>query len=297
MTRLIQPLDEWIYRVLLIINRKTVIILVLAVALGLVTYLNGETISDDRSVALDKKGQSSSKSSVGKKNVPKSIEIKVPIAEDETKPVSEGVLEDINLTKKYLKESNHKGLLAIDIISKQFRVDKVNPDMENIRQWITVLYKDALQWRLAEQDVNEFERGEVREAYMSEFQELNPRLISVSSAHLKSGYLKELIDLINDINKEDVNDTRTSNYAMRARSLIRKRKRHSDSYFKTEMKNLFNDDSISLDIKLEHYKKYIDAGDYSLVKFGRGYFDGLVTSGDVDSKKLKEIMGVLSVSN
>ena len=57
--------------------------------------------------------------------------------------------------------------------------------------------------------------------------------------------------------------------------LLKQRKRYSDNYYKTIMRDYLMDDSISVQSKIEYMLPFGEAGDDSLVNYGVGYLDSI----------------------
>jgi hypothetical protein len=282
----------------------TAVVISTAVIIVLIAYLLPIKSVEKTPIAeveVEAKAQSTPQQSEGKRKKIvqyQAVQKTVPQSEPNSEP--EEILEKVGFSKEALKAGNHKDLLSILNTVRSLKEKKSTPDVTEVKRWLTILYKDVLQWRLLEQLISEDEANSIAISYQGDQPKLDITLIAKGSPHLSVNYIRSLHQLIVDFeqaNQKVISNNQVMNFASRALDLAKRRKELSDTYFKTQIKYKFRSSEMSLDEKISRAKELYGAGDTSLVKYSLGYFVALLEQ-DIQEEQAQKVRGLISeISN
>jgi len=196
--------------------------------------------------------------------------------------------------------ANHSRLLAIQIAIRNFIQEtkgsgtKTLPSLDQIQEWAYSLYEDALLSVALDGNSTEEERQSLLLKVEEGGDEIDLMLLHSSNPYLDDVYLDRLRKVLGaSFQTESSLDSTVSSagLVLEIQDLLKRRKRYSDSYYKTEMKDYFQNDSVPLNDKITYFENFLATGDTSLVKYGAGYFEYLKEEGAVDPQ------GLLSIDN
>lgn len=202
--------------------------------------------------------------------------------------------------EEVLRERNHLALLNLQkeiaaYLKNLAQIDSdTTPQIPDFREWAGVLYKDALLTQLLlEEDLTAPERYDLLLA-LEEPEE--PRLdfightISSTNPYYPAA-LRELITVSVSADSAPRPPTESMSRVLQFEDLVSRRKRYSDSYFITKMRNFLLDDRNSLDDKVEYMTPYIEKDDEALVRYGASYFNDRLRSGAPNNAEKTTIRG------
>lgn len=204
-------------------------------------------------------------------------------------------LERLGLTEELLRDANHNALRTVLLEIREVRESQAVPDRESIQRWLTSIYKDAVQWRLREQDLSGQLVQVLAEAFLAKRPELSRERVSVPSAHLSEGYIDLLGQLMADFRRIDLDeatDAQLVSLSARIEDMVQRRKRHSDIYYKSRLRDMLLDDSVDLSSKISKARELVRTGDTTLVRFSADYFEALL-EGPLSTKKRKQVERLL----
>lgn len=203
-----------------------------------------------------------------------------------------------------IRFNNRRGILAAQNVIRKKRKEQKNDGIRyssaELKQWITILYKDALMWRLLEQNISLGERELIIELLNDGPPNIIPDLIVGPSPHLSDNYIKILKILIEDDFNTIANSTSIDGIGRRLSGLINRRKEHSDVYFKTKLKKELLSEDNSLDQKIRISSAYLYPEDISMLRRVREYFNYYLDEKSVteeDRNKIQEFLERLNNVN
>ena len=186
--------------------------------------------------------------------------------------------------REKLKLENHQSLLGTgkeirQLFSKLREKDSdVDLSIFDIKTWGDTLYRDAILARLLNEKLEESDR----EILANELQSIDsePNLDLLAQYMPTSGryYSNSLHTLLSEIYRQDQSSSfskMNTTQVQKIYELLKQRKRYSDNYYKTIMRDYLMDDSISVQSKIEYMLPFGEAGDDSLVNYGVGYLDSI----------------------
>jgi len=201
-----------------------------------------------------------------------------------------------------IRTANHSRLLTARteinkaILASRSSGNRVKPTEAQLQEWSLVLYEDALLTIALNGDLSDEDRDALLGQIESGSYKVDLDMLTTSNPYLSDTYLDRLRKVLNatDQDKNPSGDTiLPAGLVLEIQDLLKRRKCYSDSYYKTEMKNYFRNDAVSLEDKVAYFEKILISGDTSLIRYGAGYFEYLKKEGSVDSHEMQTIDDLL----